>query len=175
MEYQYTYQPRPVYDPQPAYVPTYTCPPPPVAQSPYADWEYPYPSQSAYQPQPVYAPQPAYTPQYVCPSPPIAQDPFASANITALDLALEPADDGASFTAMTSLPPMHSSNHQLPAAEITQVLPTITNKQLRALSRKHLYIMIRDQERELRRAKERESLLMDFHAWLPQAQLSYGV
>jgi len=135
--------------PQPAYTPQYA-PPQPAAQSPFADWEYPYPSQSACQPQPVYTPQPAYAPQY----------DSASKPITALDLDSKPVDDNPGF--------------KLPAAEIKPARPAITNKQLRALSRKHLYIMIRDQERELRRASERESLLRDFHAWLPQAQ-SYGV
>jgi len=151
MEYQYACQPRPVYDPQPVYAPAYAYPPQPAAQSTFADWEYTYPSHSAYPPQPVYTPQPAYTPQY----------DSASKPITALNMGSEPMDDEPSF--------------KLPAMKTQPAQPAITDKQLRALSRKHLYIMIRDQERELRRARERESLLMDFHAWLPQARQSYGV
>jgi len=153
---QYAYLPQPAYAPQSPYAPQPACtpqyaPPPPVAQNPFADWECPYPSQHAYQPQPVYAPPPACAPQY----------DSASKPITALDLDSGPVDDTPGF--------------KLPAAEIKPAQPAITNKQLRALSRKHLYIMIRDQERELRRARERESLLRGFHAWLPQGRQSYGV
>ena len=186
MEYQYAYQPQPVYvpqypcAPQPAYTPVYACPPQPVAQNPFANWEYPCPSQSACQPQPVYVPQPAAQAPITdldltvfgwdsaldeglpAPQPAYApQHALAPKPITALDLDSTPVDDGPSF--------------KLPAMEFEPAQPVITDKQLRALSRKHLFIMIRDQQRELRQARERESLLRDFHAWLPQARQPYGV
>ena len=51
----------------------------------------------------------------------------------------------------------------------------ITERQLRALSRKHLLIMVRDIEKELRQAKEeKESLFLAYNAGLSQRQAQVG-
>ena len=54
-----------------------------------------------------------------------------------------------------SLPAFH--------AQIAPLQPTITTKQLRALSKKHLLMMIHDLERELQQEKEFKEYLLQAH------------
>ena len=62
---------------------------------------------------------------------------------------------------LNMLGPIHPSKYSHSAAITKPTQQTITDKQLRALDRVHLCIMLRDQEKELRQIREeRDNLLL---------------
>ena len=74
---------------------------------------------------------------------------------------------GALSCPLPQMPPRYA-NH-VAAAE--KPAPTMTERQLRALSRKHLMLMIRDLEAELRQERaEKKDLLMAYQAGLSQGR-----
>ena len=67
------------------------------------------------------------------------------------------------------------ADFRFPAAEGKQALPAITDQQLRALTRKHLLMMLRDLEKELEQERsEKEHLLLACRASFPEGKQPYG-
>ena len=85
--------------------------------------------------------------------------------VTFFDIIAEFMDDDPEFAALfDALPPMSTPRFNCTAAK-DEPIPVMTKQQLRALSRKHLYIMLYDLTEELRQAQEdKQNLLLAYRA-----------
>ena len=77
------------------------------------------------------------------------------------------------FAIIADLTEEDGEDFDFPAAECRK--PAMTDQQLRALSRKHLLMMLCDLEKELQQERsEKKNLLLACRAGLPRGQQPYG-